>query len=369
MNARDSSLTWFQSARFLVVAALAVALLLTAAAAVWLRGGAIPPLLAPRSVATVPNPRGGSGAASSPTNPTQPTALAVTGVFIEPGDGRAPLLDEIEAARQSIDLEVYIVTDEILLEALENARRRGVDVRIILEEHPFGGGGGQKAIFDRLEDAGIAVRWGNPVFRFTHIKAMVIDDTVAIIMNQNLTASAFTVNREFGVVTTEPDAVQAAAGLFDADWTRGAEPDPGPLVVSPSNARDALLTLVREAEVSLDLYAEVLRDPELLTALGDASRRGVRVRVIVSPSADFADEQSALAAAGVEIRLARGLYIHAKLIVADGERAFLGSQNLSATSLDQNRELGIILADPVNLARLTRTFTLDFRSATPQGVP
>jgi cardiolipin synthase A/B len=354
---------------WLLFAALAVAFLLTAGAAVWLRGGAVPPLLAPSPVATVPSPGGGSAATSSPTNSTQSTALAVTGVFVEPGDGRAPLLDEIEAARQSIDLEVYIVTDEIILEALEDARRRGVDVRVILEEHPFGGGGGQDAIFDRLEDAGIAVRWGNPVFRFTHIKAMVVDDTVAIIMNQNLTASAFTANREFGVVTTEPDAVQTAAALFDADWSSGVEPDPGPLVVSPSNARDELLTLVREAETSLDLYAEVLRDPELLAALSEASRRGVRVRVLVSPSPEFTAEQSTLAAAGVEIRLASSLYIHAKLIVADGERAFIGSQNLSATSLDQNRELGIILDDPVNLARLSRTFTVDFRSATPQEAP
>ena len=77
-------------------------------------------------------------------------------------------------------------------EALEDAQARGVDVRVILEEHPFGGGGGQEAIFARLEDAGIAVRWGNPVFRFTHIKTMIIDDAVAIIMNQNITASAFT---------------------------------------------------------------------------------------------------------------------------------------------------------------------------------
>jgi len=200
----------------------------------------------------------------------------------------------------------------------------------------------------------------------THIKTMVVDDAVAIIMNQNLTAAAFTANREFAVVTTVPEAVQAAAALFDADWSRGVEPAPGPHVVSPSNTREALLRLVHDAETSLDLYAEVLRDPELLAALGEASRRGVRVRVIVSPSAAFAPEQSALGAAGVEIRLASSLYIHAKLIVADGERAFVGSQNLSATSLDQNRELGIIDDDPVNLARLSRTFAVDFRSATPQ---
>ena len=148
------------------IALLGIALLVAAGAAVWLRQCPTPP--------------------QAPTSVAGP-ALPTTGVFIEPGDGRAPLLDEIRAARHSIDLEVYIVTDDAILQSLEQAQRRGVDVRVILEEHPFGGGGGQDEIFARLEHAGIAVRWGNPVFRFTHIKMLVIDAAVAIIMNQNLT--------------------------------------------------------------------------------------------------------------------------------------------------------------------------------------
>jgi hypothetical protein len=47
---------------------------------------------------------------------------------------------------------------------------------------------------------------------------MVVDDAVTLIMNQNLARSAFTANREFGVVTNQPDDVQAAA-IFAADWT------------------------------------------------------------------------------------------------------------------------------------------------------
>ena len=343
------------------IAVLAVVLLVAAGAALWSRQSTMVPPSEPTSVAGLPLP------GDTPDVPA--TALPVTGVFIEPGDGRAPLLHELRAARQSIDLEVYIVTDDVILQELEDAQRRGVDVRVILEEQPFGGGGGQEEILARLKSAGIAVRWGNPVFRFTHIKMIVIDEAVAIIMNQNLTQSAFTTNREFGVVTNRADAVQAAAAIFAADWTTGVEPDPGPLVVSPTNARDQLLALVDGARVSLDLYAEVLRDPQMLDALAAAAERGVRVRIIVSPSADFAAEVAALAASGVAIRLSSSLYIHAKLIVADGERAFVGSQNLSATSLDQNRELGIVVDDPVNLSRLTRTFAIDFRAASPRETP
>ena len=75
----------------------------------------------------------------------------------------------------------------MILQSLEDAQRRGVEVRVILEEQPFGGGGGQEEIFARLESAGIAVRWGNPVFRFSHVKMLVVDEAVAIVMNQNLT--------------------------------------------------------------------------------------------------------------------------------------------------------------------------------------
>jgi cardiolipin synthase A/B len=238
-------------------------------------------------------------------------------------------------------------------------------VRVILEEHPFGGAGGQPAIFARLGEAGIAVRWGNPVFRFTHIKMMVIDDAVTIIMNQNLTESAFSANRDFGVVTNRPDAVRTAAAIFAADWERGPEPAPEPLVVSPTNARAALTGLVHGASASLDVYAEVLRDPEMLDALIAAERRGVKVRLLIADSSEFARERAALSDAGVDIRLASSLYIHAKVIVADGERAFVGSQNLSATSLDQNRELGIIVDDAVSLSRLMRTFEIDFRASAP----
>jgi cardiolipin synthase len=293
----------------------------------------------------------------------------ITGIFIEPGDGRRPILDEIEAATKSIDLEIYLISDDEILAALEAAQARSVTVRVLLEEHPFGGGGGQQGVFDRMDAAGIDVRWSNPAFRFSHIKMMVIDDSLVIIMNQNLTASSFTGNRELGVVSTNPEAVNTASAIFEADWAQEAEPPPGPLVVSPTNARESLQSLIDSAQTSVDVYAEVLRDPDLLHALETAAQRGVTVRVIISPSASFDTERASLAYAGVQVRLLRSLYVHAKMILVDGQRAFVGSQNISTTSLDQNRELGIIVSDPVSLARVSRVFDIDFAAAAPLELP
>jgi phosphatidylserine/phosphatidylglycerophosphate/cardiolipin synthase-like enzyme len=47
-------------------------------------------------------------------------------------------------------------------------------------------------------------------------------------------------------------------------------------------------------------------------------------------------------------------------VIADGVRAFVGSENLTNTSLIQNRELGIHFDDAGMIARLQAAFTSDF---------
>ncbi len=322
------------------------------------RPSAQAPLTVTPGPRTAPTPR--LALATEPAA-TQP---GVVGVFVEPDDGRAPILAELNAARRSIDLEIYLLSDEEILQALERAQARGVTVRVIMEEHPFGGAGGEEQVFARMEEAGIAVRWSNPAFRLSHIKTFVIDAEVAIIMNQNLTKTSFSGNREFGAITTRPKEVAQAAAIFEADWRRRAEPPDGPLVVSPTTSRRTLLNLIEGATTSIDIYAEVVRDEEIVASLEQAASSGVAVRLIVSNDSEENDrgreERARLAVEGVEVRIARGLYIHAKMVLVDGNRAFVGSQNFTTASLDLNRELGILLDDPTNIARLTRTFNADF---------
>jgi phosphatidylserine/phosphatidylglycerophosphate/cardiolipin synthase-like enzyme len=291
------------------------------------------------------------------------------GLILQPDDGRDPILAEIEAAKRTITLEIYLLSDQIIIAALEAASQRGIEVRVLLEEHPFGGAGGQPETFQRLQNAGLDIRWSNPAFRFSHIKTFVFDDEIAIIMNQNLTRSSFTGNRELDVITTYPPDVAEAAAIFEADWNRTQAPAPKTLVASPVNSRSEMLGLINGVTASLDLYAEVVRDPEMLQAVIAAAQRGVRVRLVMSgdPGDDNEAGRQTLAAGGVEVRLAPSrLYIHAKMILADGERLFIGSQNMTATSLDQNRELGIILDDPAIVRRAVRVFAQDFAASEPE---
>ncbi|CAN5820690.1 hypothetical protein BH24CHL3_BH24CHL3_03940 [soil metagenome] len=296
---------------------------------------------------------------------------SVTGLFVEPDDGHPPVIREIDSASCTVDVSIYILSDDVTIEALGNAVDRGIRVRVMLEEHPFGGGGGQIEVRERLELLGIEVRWSASDIRFSHAKYIVIDRQTALFMNQNLTASAFTSNREFGVTTTDRASVAQAQTVFDRDWDHDPLDDPdGPLIVSPTNSRARYLELIGGAERSIDFYAEVIRDVEIVDAIEDAAARGVQVRLIVDASFDEVTQEFAIQLynSGAEIRLAETLYIHAKLMVIDGDLAIVGSQNFTSTSLDDNRELAIAIEDPTLLARCLVIFERDWVRSIP-GAP
>ena len=56
-------------------------------------------------------------------------------------------------------------------------------------------------------------------------------------------------------------------------------------------------------------------------------------------------------------------FIHAKVLIADGKLAFVGSQNFSRPSLDLNRELGIFVSKPEILQDLQAVFEKDWEDS------
>jgi len=59
--------------------------------------------------------------------------------------------------------------------------------------------------------------------------------------------------------------------------------------------------------------------------------------------------------------------VHVKAIMVDGDRAYLGSENLSYTSLTENREVGLELlsSSGEDVAKMEATFEKDWGGATP----
>jgi cardiolipin synthase len=168
-------------------------------------------------------------------------------VFVEPDDGEQVITNAIGSAQKSIWLEIYILSDRNVIRALEEAANRGLDVRVMLEPHPFGGGSSPSKTLDTLAAAGIKTQFTNPSFSLTHEKCMIIDGITTYIMTSNFSRSALGGssgssgyrNREYGIIDINQQDVQATTAIFMADWNHSTAQfnDPN-LVVSRINSRN-----------------------------------------------------------------------------------------------------------------------------------
>ncbi|HEX9074590.1 MAG TPA: phospholipase D-like domain-containing protein [Anaerolineae bacterium] len=295
--------------------------------------------------------------ATATPNPLQP--------FLEPDANQHPVLSALASAKKSIFVEMYLLTDNDVIDWLKQARGRGVDVRVLLEAQLAGGGPGNQPAISELQKANVTVKTANPAYRLTHAKVIVVDERVAMIMTLDQTRLAFTTNREFGIIDSNPEDVAEIISVFKADWDRNSPVVSNPnLVWSPINARERLLAFIDQARQTLDIEAEMMQDDEIEAHLIAAVRRGVAVRLVMSPSQNGPDpnapSQQKLKQGGIKMRFLRVPYIDANMMVADSRRGFIGSQNFSRTSLDLARDLGILITDPRIVEGLAATFLTDW---------
>lgn len=316
---------------------------------------------------------------STTTPQVQGTGVRGVQVFVEPDAGEIIITNAIQAAKKSILLEVYLLTDKTVMHSLEEATHRGLDVRVMLEEHPYGGGSvSPQQTLDMLKAAGVKAQGANPQYSLNHIKTMVIDGQIAYIMTCNLTLAAlgkskYQENREYGIIDANPKDVQDIQTILEADWNRITPAYTNPdLVVSPNNSRASLTGLIDGARKTLVIEAEIMQDTEIAQHLANAEKRGVQVQVILpkkqsteatGDSNQDTQELAILKESSVSIHESTKLYMHAKMMIVDKQKAYVGSINFSAASMERNRELGIIVADSRVLNILQQKFQEDWKNS------
>ena len=327
-----------------------------------------------------------------------------------------PHLELIKNARSSIDLEIYTFTDPMIRNELLAAQGRGVQVRIIQEPNPVGT---VCRLFEPLSSRDpeacisaktflneIRARGGvysefnktnlckNKDACFQHGKIMVVDLKLALLSTGNfdqtsicdVSHGATHCNREFSLVLEQSEVVETLHHIFEADLLgnpydlaellRLAKVDA--LTVSPFSLAP-LIHLIDSAQSSIQIETPYLTDPSLKQALLAASKRNVKVYLTLESICAYSKPtntdqrrlfvlEQELEHAGIFTRAftdriliqAKPGALHAKALVIDQKKGWLGSVNGSTTSLTQNREFGYVFSDPSVLHHLGSVLTKDF---------
>ena len=107
---------------------------------------------------------------------------------------------------------MYVFTSDSLKNALIDAKNRGVDIRIILEQEIES----NENCFYYLVSNGIDVKWAPREFSRTHSKFMIIDKKIVFVGSTNFSYSALNTNREAAILTS--CSVQNFISIFEQDW-------------------------------------------------------------------------------------------------------------------------------------------------------
>ena len=315
------------------------------------------------------SPAGASGAASSAAVTGTSSISRAGSLTIEPSGGFSPVYGLINKARHSINVTMYEFSDTTAEDDLGAAAKRGVQVRVILDRR-------EKSVnshaYSYFRSHDIKVTWSSPDYTYTHQKTVTADGSEAIIMTANLTSKYYATSRDFLVTDTSRSDVAAITAVFDADFAQhSVRPGHGSdLVWSPTDSQDQLIALINGARKSLRIYSEEMGDATVEKALIAAAKRGVDVQVVgENESGEYDTAFAKLARGGVRISYyssSTGFYIHGKVVEADygtsQARVFIGSENFSSTSLNQNRELGLITSSHAVMAAIASTFAADFQN-------
>lgn len=126
------------------------------------------------------------------------------------------------------------------------------------------------------------------------------------------------------------------------------------------------VALIGSARETIDVAAYVLSDHPVISALNDASARGVAVRIVLDRSQlgrSFADR-----IAGPEVRVSPGGPImHLKSYAVDGRTLRTGSANLSASGLKHQANDLVVIDEPVAVSRFGAAFEREWNRAAPIG--
>lgn len=272
------------------------------------------------------------------------------------------IVSQIDNAQERVYLEAYIFTERDMRDAIIRAYKRGVDVKVLLENNPYKAPYLNDSHYGDLETAGIDVKWSDPLnYSLNHAKLLIVDNQ-AYVSTGNFSYSLFKYNRDLLVNINDNDFLEVLVELFIWDFShKNTGIYHENLVLSPDYSRDKITSLVMSAQKSIDFYFPYIADEEFQEVLFDLANTGIKVRWIVD-STTFEDDNDVIELfkeKGIELQEINSWKLHAKSIIVDNTIAYIGSINFSSYSFDENREIWVILKDERLIDKLLGIYNSD----------
>ncbi len=270
------------------------------------------------------------------------------------------ILSDIDEAQERIYIATYNFTDTRSGEALQEAVRDGVEVRLVIHSE-----NADSDVIRSMEKAGVKVVTSNSD-GLMHSKFIVIDQDITISGSANMTPGSFFYDNNYmiRIVSSEVNAIfrDEFNEMFLDKKFGAASPktEPAPILTLADGTRllirfspedgveDSLLSLIHASKESIYVLAYSFASDDLGQALIDRYDDGLDVIVIFEGEKAFTDgggEAENLQRAGVPIYLdgSDDNLMHQKVFIFDESVVSAGSYNFTRSAETRNDEQVLII--------------------------
>lgn len=269
-------------------------------------------------------------------------------LYYSPVNSRNAFSKSLSNADDTVKIQTYDFTKKEIKQIMKSLLEKWVIVNLIMENNKYQQ---YQNTWQQIEEyfsdyPRFQIRSDEQMWTlYTHSKIALVDSWFWV-QTANLTHSSFVANREHFFYSENSWVWNSLNNIFDKDWNgESIELDdihPN-LVVCNINCRAVIENLLSNAEKSILIQTQYILDENVLEILKGKSDELDDMRFIVSDtdSNDFLIDYFGPWVA----RKSSKYYNHTKMILVDDEILLLWSMNLSDTSLDKNREIGILIID------------------------
>ncbi|XGI83076.1 phospholipase D-like domain-containing protein [Halorutilales archaeon Cl-col2-1] len=347
-------------------------------------------------------------------------ADSVTG-FVAPDSSAEAVSRVIESADERILVSGYEFDSEYIARLLTEAEEKGVEVEVLVEGSPAGGfESDDSEVLGSLSSDGIevdVVEGDRKRYRFVHAKYIVVDSERAVVTSENWVSHSVspeaTGPRGWGIVVEDDEVAGTLSRVFrndtDEDWysvKNWSESSPSRIegtveegenseyesprtdfgtetfddadvgvVLSPDSSVDPVVEMIDSADETVYVQQAYIRDPETnpyLNQVVEEAREGTQVRVLLDgrwftreENSEIADRLNSIGdedGVDIEARVSE-TPVHNKGVVVDGEEVLVSSINWNLNSINNNREVGVIVDDNETASYFETVFESDWETS------
>lgn len=269
----------------------------------------------------------------------------------------------IQRAQTSLDLAIFDIEEPSAVEALIQARQRGVKIRIMTDSDNLLSKGELLPHFVAMQQAGIQFK-GDDRSGLMHHKFMVIDKTLVITGSSNLTPYSLYRDNNNSLSINSPQLAANYQVEFERMFEEGLlgpneHKMPYPTVkvdgasirtyFSPKGGtKVAILETLSKATKGIQFMAFSVTDQDIQKLLVKKAREGVQIEGIfdgcmLSQYSIYQD----LLTKNIPVKIdGNQALMHSKVFIVDREVVITGSYNFSMSAEERNNENTLIIRSP-----------------------